>query len=361
MNLNRLHRIFGGSSLKRDDIKEYGASSDQKSKHKIEAASLSSSFDSDALEGWEHVNYDTTAMANLDKKFVPKASSYIYMLGTAIAAIVIIGGYYLLVPPTEIIPEDDHQMITGLIEDQQVTLDESDVKIPESIEKMIVAPKTEQIKVTVIKDDFKEKKNQTIEETPIEIESLPFIALEIEQNEKAEIERQHDHGDELYLYDFKTVDYTTYRSNPTVTINQIVLSGTPADKEDENSEDLDPIWKEAQIPYQEYINKSMKIFGRGQYKRALTRFETVLDTYESDVNSSFYGGLCLFNMGEYSKGIKLFNNCILGPFSNFDEEAQWMIALSHEKLGETKEARKIFQAIVEQNGYYKSQAETKLK
>lgn len=362
MNLNRLHKIFGGGSrLKREDIQNYGTSSDQRTKHAIESASLSSSFESDALEGWEHAAYNTDAMARLDKKFVPKTNGYIYLLGTAVVTVLLIGSYYLLTPPAEIQPNIEHQMITGLIEDQQVTLDESDVKLPEAIEQMTLAPQKEQVEVKVIKEDFKEKKSHPVKETSIEIESLPIIALELEQNKKAEIVRKHDLAKELYLYEFKTVDYTNYRTNPTVKINQIVLTGTPANKENEQSNDLEPIWKEAHIPYSEYLNKSMKIFGRGQYKRALTRFETIIGTYPTDVNSNFYGGLCLYNMGEYDKGIKMFNSCILGPFSNFDEEAQWMIGLSHEKLGNTNEAKKIFQSIIEQNGYYKTQAKKKLK
>lgn len=362
MNLNRLHKIFGGgSNLKRSDIRDYGSTSNQETKHSIESASLQSSFDSDALEGWEQVNYDTSAMERLDKKFAPKANNYIYILGTAMVTVLILGSYYLLAPPIEIITDESDTKITGLIADQEVTLDESDVNIPAAIEQMVEAPQKEQIKVAVIKEDFKEKKSQPLKENVIEIESLPLIALEIEENEKAEISRKHEHAKEMYMYDFKTVDYSRYRSNPTVKINQIVLTGTPASKEDQHSKELDPVWKEALIPYEEYLNKSMKIFGRGQYKRSLTRFETILDTYPTDVNSSFYGGLCLFNMGEYSKAIALFNKCILGPFSNFDEEAQWMIGLSHEKLGNTKEAKKIFQSIVDQKSYYKNQAAKKLK
>ena len=66
-------------------------------------------------------------------------------------------------------------------------------------------------------------------------------------------------------------------------------------------------------------------------------------------------------MGEYQQAIDSFKDCIYGPFSNFDEESQWMIALCYEKLGKRDQAKKYFQKIVEQGGYYKNQASAKMK
>ena len=363
MNSNRLHRIFGGgSNLSREDIKRYGDTKDGHVKNQIESRSLNDSFDNDALEGWEEAGYDTNVMANLDRRFSPRSNSGLYIAGSALLVVTLfIGGYYLLNNDETPIAENETEKITELTAEQEITLDESDLLIPEPIEQMHVAPEKEQIQVAVIKEEFKEKKEQDVPDTPIEIESLPLIAIEIEQNDEQEIVRQHDHAKEIYLYDLKLIDYTKYRSKPTVRTKQVTLSGTPANMESDESEQLDPIWREVNIPYMEYLSKSMKIFGRGQYKRSLTRFETIIETYSADVNANFYGGLCLYNLGEYEQAIKFFNTCILGPYSNFDEEAQWMIALSHEKLGNKQESNKIFTAIIEQNGYYKTQAEKKLK
>lgn len=364
MSLNRLHRIFrSNSSLSRDDIRAYGSQSDNASRHAIEEKA-SGSFESDALEGWEQVNYNTSAMSALDKKFAAKSYINYYLFGTIAVAAIVIGSYFALnVGGSDLQPDKEttDQLITGLDEDQQIILDESDVIIPEPIQQMVEAAPIAQVKVEVIKNDFKEKQEQPHNEVKIEIESLPVLEIEIPEPSTPEIVREHFNAKEIYFFDLKLVDYTKYRSNPTVKTKQIILTGTPANKENEESEELDPIWKDVSIPYEEYIKKSMKIFGKGQYKRALTRFETVIATYNDDVNANFYGGLCLYNLKEYEKAISFFNSCIRGPYSNFDEEAQWLIGLSYEVTGDSEKARKIFQSIVDQNGYYKSQAQKKLK
>lgn len=362
MNLNRLHRIFGGgSNLSREDIQNYGNTADQQVKHTIESKSLNDSFDNDALEGWELAGYDTTVMSKLDRKFKPRSNSGLYIVSSIVLVGGLLIGSYFFLGNNSLDPITDQEKIADSQIDTEITLDESDLLIPITIEEMVSAPKKEQVQVKVIKNEFKEKKDQATPQTPIEIESLPIVSLEIQENEKKEIIRVHDQAKEIYLHDLKLVDYTQYRSKPTIKTKQVTLSGTPANMENNQSEEMDPIWKEVDVPYIEYLNKSMKIFGRAQYKRALTRFDIIIDTYATDINANFYGGLCLYNLGEHEKAIKYFNTCILGPYSNFDEEAQWMIGLCHEKLGNKKEARKIFTTIVEQNGYYKSQAEKKLK
>jgi tetratricopeptide (TPR) repeat protein len=246
------------------------------------------------------------------------------------------------------------------MEDQEITLDESDVLIPEPIEQMHLAPKEKQVEVKTIQRDYNDRKTEPEPSEPIKVEMLPYLGIE-ETPKAPQWERPHDKAKEIYLHDLKLVDYTSYRSKPTVKTKQMVLSGTPASMEGEDSETDDPIWKEVDLPYSHFIDKSIGIFSKGSYKRALTRFETVIETYHDDVNANFYAGLCLYNLGEYDQAILAFKNCVFGPFSNFDEESQWMIALSYEKLGQRNQAKKYFKKIVEQGGFYKKQAAEKMK
>ena len=112
--------------------------------------------------------------------------------------------------------------------------------------------------------------------------------------------------------------------------------------------------------YIEYIEKTTKLLSKGKFKRALVRYETILKTYPDDLNGNFYGGLCLYNLEDYQSAIHHFRKCIASPFFNFDEESQWLIGNSYEKLGQTEKARSVYQKIVDQNGYYKKQAQAKL-
>jgi TolA-binding protein len=364
MNLNRLYKMFGSKSkLSREDITNYGNTPDESVKHSIEMQSSSGSFESDAMDGWDQLSYDTAAMKNLDRKFLTSSYTGYYIFG----GIVAVGFTVMLILNTSG-PEEKKELQqakqetrTTLMEDQEITIDESDVFIPETIEQMTAAPENKQVKASKMVEELEERKSNYVPpKNEIEVDMLPYLNL-YKAQPAPEMERIHDHAKEIYLHDLKLVDYSNYRSKPEVKTKQLVLNGLPANMEGENTEEPDPIWKDVQIPYSNYIDKSIGVFSKGSYKRALTRFETVIETYNDDVNANFYAGMCLYNLREYQKSIDAFKNCIYGPFSNFDEESQWMIALSYDKLGKKTQAKKYYIKIIEQGGYYKKQALAKMK
>ena len=243
---------------------------------------------------------------------------------------------------------------------QVIVLDESDVSLPEPIEQMEHAPKSEQVPAEQISKEFQEIVTfHTEEAAEIPVEELPVIAPP--PAPKPEIVKDHSHAKEIYLHNMKLVDYRKYRSKPQIKTKQLTLTGTPANKEDRYSEEEDPIWRNVDVPYIDYIDKSVRTFERGNYKKALSRFETVLETYSDDVNANFYAGICLFNLGEYDNAITHFSNCLDGKFSNFDEEAQWMMAESYEKKGMKSKAKQLYTTIASENGFYANQAKEKLK
>jgi tetratricopeptide (TPR) repeat protein len=130
--------------------------------------------------------------------------------------------------------------------------------------------------------------------------------------------------------------------------------------ENKNSDDVLATWEIIDIPYIDYIKKSVRIFSRENFKKALSRFEIIFDSYPNDVNANFYSGLCLFNFGEYKNAIESFSKCIDSPFTNFDEESRWMIAMCHENDGNHTVSKKLFKQITDAKGYYASQARDKL-
>ena len=365
MNLNRLYKIFGSSPpLSRKDITEYGKSNDPRAKHSVEMKEASDPFEADAMEGWESMNYDVSAMKNLDKKFLKPSNWGWYVGGTAVVAAAVCT--YIAIGSTNIDagqPEDQKpEKITSLVEGQELTLEQSDLILPDSISALKDAPIEQQVEVKKIQKEFKEMKNSYTLELPPKVEMLPLENVQIGSlEEKPELIREHRTAAEIYLHDLKLVDYRKYRTKPAIRTKQVVLTGTPANLEDDGSEDVTPQEREIDIPYVEYLDKTMARFSRGSYKNALSRFDIILETYSDDVNANFYSGLCLFNLGEYDAAILRFINCTAGPYSNFDEEAQWMTALCYEESGQTEKARSYFQKIIEQGGYYKKQAIAKMK
>lgn len=364
MNLNIIHSLFGSSSpLKRSDIEAYGQTTDPLVKNAVEQKAAADAFDADAMEGWEELGYDTGVLSSLDKQFMPKSNLAWYIGGgMAVAGIVAVVSFFAWNSSESISePIEQQAQVQTDTEELNITLDESDVLLPALIEQMHDAPELKQLQPSIIKQDFQDIEAIRRKDPVGPVAELPILQLSTDSQRDVEIIRKHEQAKEIYLHDLKLIDYRNYRSRPQVKTRQMILTGLPANHEDDGMTDPDPTWQEVEVPYIDFIDKSMRIFGQGNYKRALSRFETILETYDMDINARFYAGLCLFNLGEYAQSIPNFEACINGPYSNFDEEALWMIGLTYEHMGERAKARKIFEEIEKEGGYYTDQAKKKLR
>ncbi len=366
MSLNRLYNIFKSDRLERADVEAYGQSTDSSAKNAIEQKAMNDSFDNDAMEGWEELSYDPSVMANLDKKFAPTKGINIMKIagGTALitsAVLVVLYLGFFRESPNTIIENQGLDTIEKPVPTkmQVIILDESDVSLPEPIERMIQAPKAEQVQAKQISKEFQEIITFHIETPKLPIQNLPDVNPI--PTPKPELVKDHKTAKEIYLHSMKLVDYRKYREKPQIKTKQLMLTGTPANREDQYSEDEDPVWRDVDVPYIDYIDKSVNTFERGNYKKALSRFETILETYSDDVNANFYAGICLFNLREYDKAKAHFSKCLGGKFSNFDEESQWMLAESYEKLGAKSKAKGLYEKIATGSGFYAKQAKDKLK
>ena len=360
MNSKRINRIFNSSeNLSRKDIDFYRETSDEKLKHSIEEKSLSSDFEADALEGWGTTTIGTSSMAKMDRKFNGKSFSLKWGITGIIAifSIVLIGFYFLQTKKTHSAVQNSSQAASS------VSYEKTDLIIPHEIENMKELPKKQQIQIATVQKDFSIQQKEA-EELPTEVkekEKLKVDNIPVKPIETAtvreELARKQTMGIEIYLNDLKLVDYRNYRSKPTVATKRIILNGTPASMESETSkmEEI-PEWETVEIPYMEYIDKSMGIFAKGNMKKALSRFEVILEAYPSDINANFYGGLCYFNLGEYDKAIATFEKCLDSEFINFKEEAEWYLAKSYLTNGDKEKAAKLFNKIKENGGYYAKQA-----
>jgi TolA-binding protein len=358
MSSNRLYSLFQSFHLHRKDIESYGKTKDTLQKNSVEQKAASNSFDSDAFEGWEENSFNTELMQNLDSKFIHKPKIN-FIKGISLT--VILGTMVSLLFLYNI--NHDQELTDKSVKNTDLTssmmVDESDIILPQTIEEMNNAPIHKQIKPKKIKSDFAEMK--TIEEeikSNQEVDQLPIKEFKPEK-EKALITNKKN-AKEIYLNDLKLIDYSAYRSNPTVKTKQVLLTGTPANKESDESEEVEATWRTVDIPYNDYIDKSLRILNGGNYKKALSRFETILKVYPDDINSIFYSGFCLYNLGEYYTAIENFQKCMSGEFNNFDEEAEWMMAQAYVMNGNKTKAIDVFKSIIEENGYYAKQAKVKI-
>lgn len=315
-------------------------------------------FDKDALQGWQKASGGMELMKPLDKKFNAR-STWLYATLTVLTLIVI-GTFVFLKTDLNEKPSIAQHV-------NKKTIDKSDVIIPADIEAFQELPEDLQIKPKQIVSNFKEKSDNTAERPNVnaspdeEIQiTLPLKKTQVNAGKQAlTIEKKI--AKEIYLSDFKLVDYRNYRSRNAIPSQQMELSGTPANQEKNEIAEDDISWKAIDIPYHNYIAQTMEQFNSGNFKQTLNRTKFILGFYPDDINALFYGGLCYYNLSEMNQAIDAFEKVVSNPFSNFDEEAFWYLANAYYLNSDKTKAKELFQAIVNQKGYYAKQAEKMLK
>lgn len=317
-------------------------------------------FDRDALDGWKNSGVSFEQMKQLDRKMkFPKKNSIIpYIIGLSVLLIGTAAFFFLKEDSVD--PKTTEKPL-------MVKVENTDLRIPEEIDTLEVIPQKDQITVNEVKTSQNEIKNLPVETKKEELVEIPFpetvlepLPLVIEQK-PVTVSKQKT-AKEIYIQDLKAIDYSQYRTKPTVQIEQIILTGIPADLE--NIDDVapeEPQIKLINVPYIDYLEKSLNYTNRGKWKLALSRFNEIIKTYPDDVNARFYAGWCYYNLGQYNEACLNFSACLQLEFSNFNEEAEWYLAQSRLANGEKALSKELFQKIKNQKGFYSKQAEKVLK
>ena len=341
--------------LTRKDIDEYQKTSDNEFKNGIEKNVLNSSFESDALDGYIECNANSTALNALDKKFLRK-SPWVWVI--SLTSLILL---------TTLIPFNYQNRKNSITKSTTPTktfkIDRHDVLIPERIDTLSILPPKERILTKELIKDFKERntfekeienrsKKEEQQIAPLLVKSLTS------ETENREPIRVQVLGAEFYLHDLKLLDYRKYRNKNLITTEEILLSGTRADVENPQTFKEED-WESRTIPYVVYLEKTMSWFSKGQLKKALSRFEHILETYPDDLNALFYAGLIQYNLNNAEQAFQLFKKCTENKFQNFNEEATWYCALCCIRQQENFRAIQILDKIQREKGFYAEQA-TKL-
>ena len=339
-------------SLNRKDIEAYLNSEDPKFKSIIEKKALNNEFDNAALDGWN--DFPEANMNRLDKRFTKQNYWGIKIITVTLLSLTATLIFYNFQSKDD--SQKNIQTTKKANKPDTIILEKTDYIIPEPIKAMDELPIKKQIQVATIINDFKEK--SIIEEIkpnqPTEI-NLPAKKIENEHSPATSIVKETFLGKEIYLFDLKVIDYRFYRSKPEITTKQTLLTGTPANFGEIPTEESSE-WENIEIPYIEYLSKTMEYFSKGQNKRALTRFLEIINTYPDDLNANFYAGLCYFNLKEYDSAINHFSKCSNSDFKNFIEEVDWYKAKCYIANNQDAEAKELLNQIVAGKGYYANQA-----
>ncbi len=312
------------------------------------------SFDQDALDGFRESGLSTNSLRKLDNRFLRiNKMNWWLISGLGVAAVFAISVYIL---------SSNEQ------NSEKKFVEKTEHQLPEYIDSLVELPQEKQLTASVIQKSQKAiRKNNKIEEqknetsTQIEFPENILEPLPIEVTDLKHPVSTKKTAKEVYLKDFKTIDYRDYRTRPTLPIEMTLLTGTPANFEGKAAENEEISVKTVEIPYIDYLEKSLDYVNKGKWKQALVRFEEILKNYPDDVNARFYSGMCYFNLKQYEKAFNEFSTCLQLEYSNFNEEAEWYFAKSKINAKQTEEAKKILNEIISRKGYYTKQAETLLK
>lgn len=351
--------------ISKDDIHLYQTTKDEQMKHSIEKKSLESDFDADALDGWSENSFSVTQMKSAEQVISGTSSAGSFKIyAVSIVGLILL---HLLFTYTAFVNPSLSQK-----NDKIVKIEKSDVQLPKEIASLEQLPEQALINPIVIKKDFKKAKEQekeqaSLSEQVVKVDETPIVLNPTTDEQSSKLPESvstiaKTSGKEVYLSDLKLLDYRAYRSKPSIKTQQAIMTGTPADQSGfETKNETEFEWKNVDVPYVDYLEKTMVLFSKGNNKKALMRFEEILKTYSDDVNALFYAGLCYYNLGEFEKAISSFHLCVQSKFDNFDEEAEWYEAKSYLANKNLTKANELFSKIVETNGYYSSQAKVILK
>lgn len=301
-------------------------------------------FDREAMEGWSQYGGSFSAMNRLDKKFGTKQKTGMWIAAAATIAIIL-----AILPMVYFMQSDVTSPSSSTI-----YVEKTDVVLPDSISNLQPIPEQKIVAIATIQ--LPEKKHVKQEKTPttpskveeISIKELPLLKKDFNVTTR---EIAQEQVKEIYLSQFKLIDYRLLRSSGNVQTESIVLSGVPASNE--NSKMIQQTETEnIDISYYDYISKTMSILKDEDYKRTLARCNIILKKYPDDLNALFYAGFCNFNLGEYDKAIEHFKGSLTHQYSNFKEESEWMIAKCYEAMGAQEKANSIYKVIKDRGGFY---------
>jgi TolA-binding protein len=317
-------------------------------------------FEKEALEGWKSSGASISQMKHMDKvaaaKFGGTAFSTFFFAGMAITIAAIVSIYYF---------SQTEENITKPGK-QQMAIETTEITLPEKIDTLTELKKEVQLLPKEIIQKNKEEQKTTsstpsetlafIETMDISLEPLP---ANIEDREVS-ISKQKV-AKERYPFGIKAIDYSEYRTNPEVKIEQTILTGLPANYETQEEMETEAKTKTILVGYTDYLDKTLSYIQKSKWKNALARCEEILSDYPDDINALFYSGFCLYNLQQYDQACSKFSACLQLNFSNFNEEASWYLAKSRLANGEKSLAKELFIGIKENKGYYYKDAEKILK
>ena len=315
-------------------FKEYLRTTNQKAKYQTEKILTDDDFAMEALEGFQGQKDAWQSFEAFDRKYhQKKRNQKMSLLGLAFLLSIIVG--WNLIPATT---------ENKLSPTEKIIAKTPKIKIhqKEDIKQMTTAAAAIQISPQQVLMELNTTASENIQR-PEALERIQQIpAQHVEFNTQREQRLALKMGRELFIKNFKVIDYRYYRDGS--------KDQTQSFSEDELGEQT------LKVPYMNLLNKAIVDFSKEDYKLALLHFDEILQSYPDDANALFYGAMCLYNFQEYSQAEGRFLKLQNIPFANFREEGNWYLLHIYQKVKNKTAFELLKNQIIESKGFYSSRA-----
>ncbi|HBX50334.1 MAG: hypothetical protein A2275_12310 [Bacteroidetes bacterium RIFOXYA12_FULL_35_11] len=337
---------------------------DKKSKENFQKTLAEDKFLSDATDGFEEFPGTEKNIEEVKRKIINKnsvkatASSKLMLIGTIFLFVVAVSlSVYRMFSKNEKIKTDSDNQKTEKFSPFLISDEEIIEAVPMDSHKQIRYINT--IKNQSVSLQEKKTEPEILEKIEAkkisEITNDPLFVSEKELNKKRISVSNHPL---LYIYNLKVVDYSKVYKNNLKTNN---LSGLDSKYENNISQKSDAESDKTYVTYNYFLTASLDKYKNNDFKNSLRDFSVILKHFPEDLNAYFYGGLCLYNLQKFDRAIQFFNQAIENPVNSFYQEARWYKALSMIQKNENEDAKNLLKEIIDEEGFYASKAEEKVK
>lgn len=313
-------------------FKNYLRSADHKDKHLVEKMLCKDHFAMDALEGFAQQKNSWQKFEAFDRKYFKKERlQKTSFFGLALLLSLALGWY--AIPEVQKTSTKKIALATS-----------ASIKIHKQVDVKKMMPAAVQERITPRQVEIELNHTATeLEKTEVleRIQHIPAKQIAFKTQKENRMARQI--GRELVLQNFKVVDYRYYRKK-TTEVEQTL-------SENELGEQI------LALPYLNVLNKAIKHFAKEDYKLALLLFDDMLANYPEDANALFYGGMCLYNLKEFSQAEGRLMKLQTIAFGNFSEEGNWYLLHVYQKAKKEAAFESLQHAIITQKGFYATKAE----
>lgn len=158
-----------------------------------------------------------------------------------------------------------------------------------------------------------------------------------------------------YLRNLKVTDYRKIRFLETPEKRE--LSGISANSENlEHLSNFEKLRNDS-VYYMDFLKETLRGFQNKKYQPIISAWDQMLSAYPDDDNALFYRAISYYYLSEFENSIKDLLAVLSNPMSNFDEEAEWYLALNYHHSGQKQNCKNSLADIIKRNAFYSQQAQ----